>query len=363
MEDGSMKESLLNIIDELKRLKRRNVSHVYVSEDTLAHLHAVVGEQKPRIPEKTKPSVPVQERKKPAVSGSDSGILEDFLKSSGGKQATVPNQRTVERKASAAKVKQGGFMDHVSDRKEEVKPANHLELVSGSVDAEIGSTNLNEAMPLSASIKIEGKTKEERMHFLREKVMSCVVCQQNTPPGKKIVFGTGSLDADIFFCGEAPGADEEIQGFPFVGPAGQLLTKMIAAMGIMRESVYIGNIMNYRPKTETGFGNRPPTTEEMRYCLPYLIGQVKIIKPKVIVALGKTAAVGLLGLDPGIRLGDYRGRWHDFEGIPLRVTYHPSYLLQHASMKSKRDAWEDLLEVMRFLEMPVSEKQQNYFRK
>ena len=117
-------------------------------------------------------------------------------------------------------------------------------------------------------------------------------------------------------CGEAPGADEEMSGSPFVGPAGELLMKILSAMGLNREQVYIANILNWRPRHSQAFGNRPPTQEEMDFCLPYLKGQLEIVEPKVVVALGKTATDGLLGHDPKRRLGQVREvgtrRW-DFQ--------------------------------------------------
>jgi len=204
-------------------------------------------------------------------------------------------------------------------------------------------------------------TKEEQWAWLKQKVFSCPHCLKHLFPGKKLVFGSGNLDAEIFFCGEAPGADEEEQGEVFVGRAGQLLTKIINAMGLKRSDVYIGNIMNWRPETPNRIGNRPPTQEEMQFCLPYLKGQVDIVKPKVIVALGSTAVSGLLGYDSQRKMRDCRGKWFEFNHIPLMVTYHPSYLLRNATFASKRIVWEDMLAVMQYLGMPISEKQKAYF--
>src|SRR5699024_7514617 len=143
---------------------------------------------------------------------------------------------------------------------------------------------------------------------------------------------------------------EEVQGEPFVGPAGQLLTKMLQGMGLKRESVYIGNIMNWRPELPVGaggvqYGNRAPTGAGMSYCLPYLRAQIAIVNPDVIVALGATAAQGLLGFGTFKTLGEVRGRWKDFEGKPLMVTYHPRYILREPTNKKKRMIWEDLLMV------------------
>lgn len=210
-------------------------------------------------------------------------------------------------------------------------------------------------------VTLPSGTKAEQWQWLKEKVLSCPNCLKHVPEGRKPVFGSGNLDADIFFCGEAPGAEEEEQGEVFVGRAGQLLTKIIEAMGLQRSEVYIGNIMNWRPETPNRIGNRPPTQEEMRFCLPYLIGQVEIVRPKVLVALGLTAVNGLLGYDANRKMRDCRGKWFEFHKIPLLVTYHPSYLLRNGTSAAKRMVWEDMLCVMKFLGMPISEKQEGYF--
>lgn len=208
--------------------------------------------------------------------------------------------------------------------------------------------------------------KATRMAWLKEKVLNDEVCRAHVRPGKKVVLGVGNLDAQIMFVGEAPGAEEEVQGEPFVGPAGQLLTKMIGAMGLRREDVYIGNIMNWRPEMALNasgvqYGNRPPTAEEMAYCLPNLRAQIEIVNPRLIVALGATAAAGLLGAGSFKALGEVRGKWKEFAGKPLMVTYHPSYILRNQSNRSKRMIWEDLLKVMERAELPISEKQRGYF--
>ena len=205
--------------------------------------------------------------------------------------------------------------------------------------------------------------KVNRWEALRDRVLNDEWCRSQVKPGKKVVFGVGSLDSRIFFCGEAPGQEEEIEGEPFVGPAGQLLTKIIKAMGLQRPDVYIGNIMNYRPPMPTPVGNRAPELNEMAYCIPYLRAQLEIVQPEVIVALGNTAIEGLLGHDPKRRIGRIRGQWMEYDGIPLIPTFHPSYLLRNQSLSTKRLVWEDMLAVMDKLEMPVSEKQRGFFLK
>lgn len=233
--------------------------------------------------------------------------------------------------------------------------SNSCEIIDKAIPLDLSENNPKISFTLP-----EG-SKEEQWIWLKQRVLNCPHCLQHLYPGKKLVFGSGNLNADIFFCGEAPGADEEEQGEVFVGRAGQLLTKIIEAMGIKRSDVYIGNIMNWRPETPNHIGNRPPTQKEMQFCLPYLIGQVDIVKPKVIVALGATAVSGLLGYDSQRRMRDCRGNWFKFNGIPLMITYHPSYLLRNATKESKRIVWEDMLKVMEFLSIPISAKQKSYF--
>jgi DNA polymerase len=197
---------------------------------------------------------------------------------------------------------------------------------------------------------------------LKARALACVKCPHLAASRKSVVFGVGSIDAQLMFVGEAPGADEDEQGEPFVGRAGQLLTKIIQATGLSRADVYIANILKCRPDTPgQSAGNRPPTPEERATCIPYLQEQIDLIQPKVIVALGATAVEGLLGKTLGIT--KLRGNWQTYRGTPLMPTYHPAYLLRNQAMSEKRKVWEDILKVMEKLEMPISEKQRNYFLK
>jgi DNA polymerase len=202
--------------------------------------------------------------------------------------------------------------------------------------------------------------KTEKLAAVQERVRPCTKCPNLASSRTQTVFGVGNPDADIMFVGEAPGADEDAQGEPFVGRAGQLLTKIIKAMGFPREEVYIANVLKCRPDVPAGsFGNRPPTPREMQTCRPYLMEQIDIIKPKVIVALGAVAVEGLLGTRAPMR--ELRGRWDSFNGTPLMITYHPAYLLRNQSPSEKRKVWEDMMLVLERLEKPISEKQRNYF--
>ena len=160
------------------------------------------------------------------------------------------------------------------------------------------------------------------------RVAACIKCPHLARTRTQTVFGVGNPDAELMFIGEAPGADEDARGEPFVGRAGQLLTKIIKAMGFSRDDVYIANVLKCRPDMPPGSsGNRPPTPAEMQTCLPYLAEQIAIIQPKVLIALGATAVEGLLGTRGVMR--ELRGRWHSHQDTPLMITYHPSYLLRN----------------------------------
>ncbi len=222
------------------------------------------------------------------------------------------------------------------------------------------------AAPPAPTVVLPAGDKKTRWEALRQIVLEDPYCKAKVRPGKKVVLGVGSLDAAIMFVGEAPGAEEEIQGEPFVGPAGQLLNKMISAMALSRSDVYIGNIMNWRPDLPVGAdgvqsGNRPPTESEMAHCLPYLRAQIEIVNPRLLVALGATAAKGLLGHGTFGALGEVRGRWHEFGGRPLMITYHPSYVLRNPINRTKRLIWEDLLKVMERANLAVTDKQRKFF--
>ncbi|HEX9046480.1 MAG TPA: uracil-DNA glycosylase, partial [Verrucomicrobiae bacterium] len=207
---------------------------------------------------------------------------------------------------------------------------------------------------------LEPAAKAAAFAALRERVMACVKCANLASSRQNVVFGVGNIDAKLMFVGEAPGADEDMQGEPFVGRAGELLTKIIQATGLKRGDVYIANILKCRPDTPgQSAGNRKPTPEEMATCIPFLHEQIDLIRPKVLVALGATAVEGLLGQTVGIT--KLRGHWQTYRGIPLMPTYHPAYLLRNQAVTEKRKVWEDMLQVMEKLGMSISEKQRNYF--
>jgi len=171
---------------------------------------------------------------------------------------------------------------------------------------------------------------------IRADLGDCARCKLHTLGRRQIVFGVGNPNADLMFVGEAPGADEDEQGEPFVGRAGQLLTKIIEAMGFSRADVYIANVIKCRPP-----GNRNPEPDEIAECEPFLVRQIESVKPKVIVALGTFAAHALLRTDAPI--SRLRGTFHDYHGAKLLPTFHPAYLLR--SPERKRDVWDDMKKV------------------
>lgn len=304
-----MSEGLKAVVDELRRLQRDGVRHVFISDHTLEQLRSLKGSDSGQ----KKADVGSSPKNPPA---SDNSMANNALKT-----------QTVE--AS--------------------KPA----------PAAFRMAPIPETVP---EIELPEGEPEAQLDWLRGQVLACPVCNEHLSEHGKVVFGTGSPTADIFFCGEAPGADEERVGEPFVGPAGKLLTKIIAAMSLRREDVYIANILKWRPEHEQRFGNRPPTIEEMRYCRPYVESQIQIIRPKVIVALGNSAVSGLLGPDPTRKMGAIRGTWDRFMDVPVMITFHPSYLLRNGTLRTKRLVWEDMLKVMEKCQLEISPRQRDFFR-
>ncbi len=185
------------------------------------------------------------------------------------------------------------------------------------------------------------------LRLIREDLGDCTRCRLHKQGRKQIVFGVGNPKAELMFIGEAPGADEDQQGEPFVGRAGQLLNNMIKAMGLRREDIYIANIIKCRPP-----GNRTPERDECETCSPFLMRQIAAIQPKAIVALGAVAAKTLLAINAP--MSEFRGHWYDFRGTKLAVTYHPAFLLRDP--RQKKETWKDLQMVMKELGLAVPAK-------
>lgn len=217
----------------------------------------------------------------------------------------------------------------------------------GSLRNIIGNVKeMVESEQLAGITEVTLSAKKGPLGDVEKHVASCTRCslhETRTNP----VFGDGSPKADLMFIGEAPGRDEDLQGKPFVGRAGQLLTKIIESIGLKREDVYIANILKSRPP-----GNRNPLPDEIAACTPYLLKQIDIIKPKVICALGKFAAQTLL--DTEMPISRLRGTFYEYHGIKLMPTYHPAYLLRNSV--GKKDVWEDMKKIAKELGLTIPRK-------
>jgi DNA polymerase len=225
--------------------------------------------------------------------------------------------------------------------------------VDESASLEESNSSLNSEGPMAKAKTLPIlKNRPAALRNIREDIGDCTRCKLHQQGRKQIVFGVGNPDAELMFVGEGPGADEDEQGEPFVGRAGQLLNNMITAMGLKREDVYIANVVKCRPP-----GNRTPERDECDTCGPFLMRQIAVVRPKIVVALGAVAAKYLLGVNDS--MANLRGRFYDFmphlpkdaperdeswEGLKLAVTYHPAYLLRDP--RQKKEAWKDLQMVM-----------------
>ncbi|HLS28311.1 MAG TPA: uracil-DNA glycosylase [Opitutales bacterium] len=298
-----MKRKLNLLIDELRRLKEGGVEAVYVSDDALAALRNRIGTTK----------MPPSGRSRIRIRGDEEAVRE--------LTSALKEQEPVQRASTKSK-------------KPKLPPPPKIELPEGD--------------------------KQSRWEALREQVLSDPICIGSEEPGRKVVFGSGNLDADIFFINNEPGLEEEEADRPIAGEAGDLLSKIIAAMGIESGDVYIANIMNWRPPVPKDVRKREPTPEEIGYCRPYLEAQIDLVKPKVLVALGNRVIHALLGGDSK-RLQEVRGNWKEFLGTPVMLTYHPAYLVRRNRNEDKRLVWEDLLKVMEKVGLPISERQRRYF--
>lgn len=295
-----MSDGLDAIYNELRRLQKEGVNHVYINDETKDLLKPVTVEAQPT-------------RRGKAVEHENLAALL--------KKAPPPTEN---------------------------KPAHTAEVET-------------QQLPPPPQLTLPEGDASSQLQWIKEQITSCCVCNEHKGAHEQIVPGDGSATAQILFCGDAPGTDEANQGIPFVGSAGRLLNKIIKAMSLERTDVYCTNIMKWRPKNDKPYGNRPPTQEEMTFCLPYFRAEVEAIHPKVIVALGNIAVNGLMGPDPKRKMGSIRGTWHEFQDVPLMITFHPSYLLRNDTLKTKRMVWEDLLAAMDKVELPISEKQRGFF--
>jgi DNA polymerase len=203
------------------------------------------------------------------------------------------------------------------------------------------------AVPVVSTQVGAGGSQAERLRVIEQEVAACQLCPELVKNRSQTVFGVGNPDARLCFMGEAPGADEDIQGIPFVGRAGKLLTQIIEASGLRRDDVYILNTLKCRPP-----GNRNPLPEEASHCSGFLARQLEVINPEFICCLGAVAAQNLLGTSESI--GRLRGRFHPLDGYQVLCTYHPAYLLRNPS--AKRQVWEDMKILLKEMGLPIPEK-------
>jgi len=225
---------------------------------------------------------------------------------------------------------------------EHLRFAKELGVAGVSRDPAWRETGVGSRLQILPTGTQEMQTTPDTLTAIRAEIGDCTRCKLHRLGRRQIVFGVGNPEADLMFVGEAPGRDEDEQGIPFVGRAGQLLTKIIEAIGLKREDVYIANVIKCRPPE-----NRNPEPDEVDTCEPFLFQQIDTIKPRVIVALGTFAARALLRtLDPISRL---RGRVYEYRGAKLIPTFHPAYLLRNPS--SKREVWEDMKQVRELLKV------------
>jgi uracil-DNA glycosylase family 4 len=238
-----------------------------------------------------------------------------------------------------------------------VKPASS---VAAPVAPKI-TVNVAPAKPLPSPpvLTLPPGTPAERLAWVHARISECAVLREHLKAGEKPVIGHGSPKAKVLFVGEAPNMEEAEAGRVFVGDAGNLLRRILAAATLTDEDVYITSLMGWRPEPPTAHGKRPPNAAEVAFNLPYLRAQVEAIQPKVIVALGAQAFEAMTQSKSTIK--QERGRWHEFAGCPLMPTFHPSYLLHNGSLATKRTVWEDFLQVLEKLGVEPTAKQRGYF--
>ena len=202
-------------------------------------------------------------------------------------------------------------------------------------------------------------TKAERMQALRQLVDACVETKKHLTGSHRALLGHGSLEAKIVFVGDAPSLEEMEAGKVFAGPAGEVFSKILTAAALTESDFYLTAVTVWRPEPPTAYGKRPPTTRELAFNLPYLRAQIDVIQPKAVIALGAQAFESLHGRSRSIT--DARGTWFDLSGVPMMASWHPNYLLHNSNNALKRTFWEDFLQVMEKVGLPITDKQRGFF--
>lgn len=318
-------------IAHLENLKDRGVAWVPVRRETLSSIAAPVPKWVPAMV--SRDSSPIA---RPAGDVSTASVL--------------PAERSV----GSAPVPQSK-----SPVQSEAARSRWSRAASAVATTSVVPRSIKASTPLPPPLPPEARS--AAMTELRAQILACSQCSHLVASRQSVVVGVGDIHAKILFVGEAPGADEDQRGEPFVGMAGELLTKIITAMGLSRDRVFIANILKCRPDTPgQASGNRKPSPDEMATCLPWLERQIDLVQPLVMVALGATAVEGLLGKGTA-GISQLRGSWQNYRGIPLMPTYHPAYLLRNQALSEKRKVWEDMLQALERAGYPVSAKQRGYF--
>jgi len=307
------------LLDELKRQRALGVNRVSVSAESLEFLRKVSGSARPG----------------PAPAGSSA-------------PSRPPAASPVSAFTASAQAARPASSAPAPVRPVAVKPPG---VAAGALAAPI---------PDPPVVTLPAGDKIARLAALQAMILACPETHRHLQDkSQKPVLGFGSVDARIFFVGEAPTLEETEAGRPFVGPSGELLRKILAAAAIGEELTYLAPVMGWRPEPPTALGKRPPNARELAFNLPYLRAQIEIVRPQVIVALGAQACEALHPGGPPITQA--RGKWRDFQGIPLMPTFHPNYLLHNPSATAKRTAWEDFLLIMEKVGLPITDKQRAYF--
>jgi uracil-DNA glycosylase family 4 len=255
--------------------------------------------------------------------------------------AFYTDRRTMAKRASKKRTSENALTSKTLTEKV-VSPKHQVERATAPIKPAAPLPVLP-VMPVTSIFDVTERIEGDTLARIREDLGECTRCRLHTTRNK-IVFGVGNAHAELVFVGEGPGRDEDMQGLPFVGRAGKLLTQMIEAMGLTRDLVYIANVVKCRPPE-----NRKPEEDESATCSPFLYRQIDAIRPKAIVCLGLTAAQSLLKTKDSI--SKIRGQWLDYRGTKLMVTYHPAYLLRNPP--AKREVWDDLQKVMALLGLKV----------
>ena len=310
----NLEEASFAILEELKRLRSDGVREIYLEDNTL-------------------------------------GKFQNVLNFNFSTENEI-NKRVVQRAGSEILPEGKDF--------EEDKKKSSLNVVSSLPPRSESVKNEKKFLKIPDIILPEGN-KKDRLDWLEKEVKNCQVALSEINEDGTIHFGRGNPDAELFFCGDAPSEEDDENQMVFGGESGRLLVKIIETMGFSEESVYLSNLLHWCPKNDQSFGDRAPNESEIKFSFPYLAAQIKIIKPKIIILLGKVAVDGFLGFDSKRRLSDVRGEWNQYGEVPLMITYHPTYLLHNPSKSGKRKVWEDMLKVMEKIDAPISEKQRSFF--